>query len=462
MAISLDDALTSIIDYGKTNKARNRINELFDDNSFVEKGMFISSQSDFFDDNELYQCDGIITGHGTVNGELVFAYAIDINVAYGSISYANSKKIESIYDEAMKVGAPVVALIDSDGVRIGEGFRSVEGFGKIIRKINLVKHKVITLTAVFSDISGVTSFLVQSSDFSVKINGLDVTLAPKNILNCADKVARFNGTVDLVVKNEKEAINFIKDMISLLPSNKIKKPNLYDNDDSLNRELVNVDMKDISSFILDLFDYENVKELGKYYTDDIYTFLGTIGGILCSVIVTSSDYDYISYDGVKKINDFVNKSNNLNIPIITIVDSKGFDLKDKFERANFSREVSNMINSYLNASVPKITIYAGESVGSAYFALGSKHIGSDVVLAFEDSKIGVINSEVAAKKMYEQEIKDNANNKNFIKKCIKKYEREHMNVFEVAKYGYVDDIIYKKSARKRIIALLDMLHTKGM
>ncbi len=460
MTRNLNEFLTEIKDYGKTNKARERIESLLDENSFVEKGVFVRADSDSLIENGLNHCDGVVCGYGTIAGRLVFIYALDINVAFGSISYMNGKKIEQIYDDAMKVGAPVIALLDSDGIRISESFRSIEGFSKIIKKYKECKNKIITLTGVFSNLSGLTSLLVNQSDFSVKLKSVDVTLSPKGLINTDKNISDKNGAVDLVVDTEDEVLGFIRDMLSLLPDNKVSKSIIFENDDPLNRDLTNIDMKDISSFILDLFDDENVMELKKNYSEDIYTFIGTIGGILLALVVTSSNFDYISYEGVRKISDFVKKSNNLNIPIITIVDSKGFDVELSFEERNYSGEVYKMIESYLDASVPKITLYAGECIGSAYFALASKHIGSDVVLAFEDSKIAVINSEVAVKTLYKSKIEENYSDKSFLSNLIRDYEEQKMNVFDVARYGYIDDIIYKESARKRIIAMLDMLSNK--
>ncbi len=460
MTRSLNEVLTDIKDYGKTNKARERIEALLDENSFVEKGIFVKPERESLMGDEIDYCDGVVCGYGTISGRLVFIYALDINVAFGSISYMNGKKIEQIYDDAMKVGAPVIALIDSDGIRISEGFRSIEGFAKIIRKNKESKDKIITLTGVFSNLSGLTSLLVNQSDFSVKLKNVDVTLSPKSILNSDKNISDKNGAVDLVVNTEEEVLGFIRDMLSLLPDNKSKKSIIFSNDDPLNRDLTNTNMKDISSFILDLFDDENVMELKKDYSEDIYTFIGTIGGILIGLVVTSSNFDYISYEGVRKIRDFVKKINNLNIPIITIIDSKGFDVNTCFEERNYSGEVYKMVEAYLEAGVPKITVYAGECIGSTYFALASKHIGSDVVLAFEDSKIGIINSEIAVKSLHKAEIEENYSNKSLVKTLIKEYEQEKMNVFDVAKYGYIDDIIYKESARKRIIAMLDMLSSK--
>ncbi len=460
MARSLNEVLTEIKDYGKQNKARKRIERILDEKSFVEKGIFIKSDIRQLNNEELDYCDGVVCGYGTISGRLVFIYSLDINIAHGSISYMNSKKIEQIYEDALKVGAPVIALLDSEGIRISEGFRSIEGFSKIIRKNKETKDKLITLTGVFSNLSGLNSLLVSQSDFSVKLKNSDVTLAPKSLINSENNISDRNGAVDLVVDTEEEVLGFIKDILSLLPDNKNKKSVIFENDDPLNRELIHTDMKDISSFILDLFDNENVMELKKNYSEDIYTFIGTIGGILIALVVTSSNFDYISYEGIRKISDFVRKMNNLNIPIITIVDSKGFDVKTSFEERNYSGEVYKMVEAYLEASVPKITVYAGECIGSTYFALASKHIGADVVLAFEDSKIGIINSELAVKSLYKADIEENYKDKSFVKTLIREYEEENMNVFDVAKYGYIDDIIYKESARKRIIAMLDMLSTK--
>ncbi len=428
------------------NVARNRIDLLLDEASFVEKARLFG--------------EGVISGYGTVDGRLVFLYALDSAVFSGAISYENSKKIANLYDDARAMEAPVIALLDTSGVRIDESFRAVEGLGKIVKKISEYKYDVLTYMGVFSDISGVTSLLVNASDFSVKLKDRDVSLAAKGLLNSSLDLASVNGTVDLLVDSEKELIDFIKDMLGIMPSKKGKKPIIFDTKDDLNRILTQTDMKNISAFILDLFDDENVKELKKGFSEDIYTYLGTIGGILCSVVVTSSNHDCISYDGVRKISYFVRKSDLLGIPVLTIVDSLGFDSSLDFEKANFSREVLDMLEAYMEARVPKITLYAGKCIGSAYFALASKHIGSDFVLAFEDARLGILEPEIAVRLFYKDEIEENYKDKNYIKNLIKKYEDEHMNVTSVARLGYVDDVIYKEAARKRVISLLDMLYSK--
>ena len=459
--------------------AKDRITTLLDTNSFVEVGADVVSRStDFNMTQNKIPADGVITGYGTIDNNPVYVFSQDSTALGGSIGEMHAKKITHLYDLALKVGAPVIGLIDSSGMRLQESTDALNGFGEIYMKQTLASGVIPQITAVFGNCGGGLAVMASLSDFSfmsgknAKLfintpNALSENYTEKNNTSGADFVAS-SGNVEYVGENDTDVIQKIRELIPILPINNMDDLSYSESTDDLNRLLTNVEtiLKDSNKVLSFMSDNNFFYELKSSYAKEMVTGFIRLNGMTVGAVANRTEildddnkvidsFDgSLTSDGAKKAASFVRFCDAFDIPILTLTNVNGFKATVEEEKT-IAIAVSELTYAFANATVPKVNFIVGDAYGSAYITMNSKHIGADLVFALPNAKIGMMDADLATQIMYDGETEDVRKDK------AKEYEQMQSSAKAAAMRGYVDSIIEAESMRKYAIYSFEMLFTKS-
>lgn len=466
--------------------ARERLELLLDDNSFVETDPLVLHRSiEFGMDKKKFYGDGVVTGYGTINGRPVFVFAHDFTVFGGSWGEMFTKKILKIMDLALKTGAPVIGLNDSGGARIQEGVISLAGVGDIfyqnVRASGVIPQISIMLGpsaggAVYSPaltdfvimVKGTSYMFITGPKVTKEVTGEDVTFED---LGGAEVHASKSGVAHFIVNSEEEAIYLVKKLLSYLPQNNMQDPPIIDTKDDPERrdeELnymvptdpsMGYEVRDIISRVIDLGSFF---EVHQHYAPNIVVGFGRLNGKSVGIVANQPRVlaGALDIDASIKAARFVRFCDAFNIPIITFVDVPGYLPGVDQEHGGIIKHGAKLLFAYSEASVPKITIILRKAYGGAYIVMGSRHMGADQVFAWPTAEIAVMGAKGAVSILYGKEIKKAQNPEEFIKKKMKEYERAFSNPYRAAEMGFVDDVIEPSETRPRIIKALETILSK--
>ncbi|TCK97987.1 acetyl-CoA carboxylase carboxyltransferase component [Natranaerovirga hydrolytica] len=460
--------------------ARDRINTLLDGQSFVEVGAFVSHRStDFNMTDQTTPADGVVTGYGTIEGRLVYVYSQDNTVLKGALGEMHAKKISHIYELALKMGAPVIGLIDSAGLRLQESTDALHGFGELFLKQSLASGVIPQITAVLGNCGGGATFIPSLSDFTFMIskkaklyvnspNALDNKNASLDTVASAKFHSEESGMVDFVLEDENTLLASIRNLVDMLPANNVEEAPELECSDDLNRvssELNNldttngIDAKAIIEKIADNNDFVEVK--ANYATTMVTGFIRLNGTTIGVVANQTIDTDgSLSSSASEKAASFIQICDAFNIPLLSLTDATGFKATVEEETKAIAKSVSKMLYTFTNATVPKVNVLVGRGYGSAYIAMNSKHIGADFVLAWPSAKVSMMEASSAVKIMYADEINAAQDVSAAINEKTNEFETLQSSPYAAASRGYIDDIIEPGATRKRIIATFEMLLSK--
>ena len=458
--------------------ASTRITSLLDANSFVEIGKSITARNTDFNMAETKApSDGVITGSGVIDGNLVYVYSQDASVLNGTVGEMHAKKISALYDLAMKTGAPVIGLVDCAGLRLQEATDALEAFGSIYLKQTLASGMIPQITAVFGTCGGGMAVVPALTDFTfmeAKKGKMFVNtpnaLEGNHVDKCDTAAAEFQsqetGLID-GVGTEEEILGEIRQLVSLLPSNFEDNDSFVECTDDLNRTCDDLaacagDTSIALSRIADdgLF-FETKKEYGK---DVVTGFLRLNGATVGAVANRTEVYNEegekteefdgtISARGARKAADFVKFCDAFDIPVLTLTNVTGFKATLCNEKM-MAKSVGDMVHAFADATVPKVNVIIGKAYGTAYVAMNSKSVGADLVYAWENAEIGMMDASLAAKIMYPGADAAVLNEK------AAKYRELQSGVASAAARGYVDTVITPADTRKYVIGAFEMLFTK--
>ena len=410
-----------------TTQALSRIEAILDDSSFVEIGARVTARAtDFNMQEKKAPSDGVITGYGVVNGNLVYVYSQDASVLGGTIGEMHAKKIASLYEKAMKMGAPVVGLIDCAGLRLQEATDALNGFGEIYKNMSLASGIIPQITAVYGECGGGLAVLAELSDFvfveekKAKLfvnspNALDGNYESKLDTSSAKFMAEA-GVVDFV-GDEETIANGVRQLVSMLPSNNAEGTVCTDNQDDLNRvcQDMEAEIADPALALTDISDDGVFVETKAEYAKEMVTGFILVDGVTVGAVANRTAlYDengekaeefapVLTTAGAYKAAEFVTFCNAFEIPVLTLTNVKGFEATVKSERT-IAKAAAKLVYAFSNADVPKVNIITGEAYGSAYVAMNSKSIGADMVYAWPQASIGMMDASLAAKIMYADDI----------------------------------------------------------
>lgn len=449
--------------------AGNRIQALLDDSSFVEIGSLVKARStDFNLAKKETPADGVITGYGTINNALVYVYSQDATVLGGSVGEMHAKKIARIYDMAVKMGAPVIGLVDCAGLRLEEATDALNAFGEIYLKKAVASGIIPQITAVFGNCGGGLSILSQLSDFTFMADNAKLFVNSPNTIDgnstekCDTASSEFQSkntaNVD-VTASEDEVLAQIRTLIDMLPGNYEESALDDECTDDANRACPDLDgfINDMPSLIQTVADNNVFFETKKDYATDVVTGLIKLNGSTVGVVANNSDL--LTAEGCAKAEETVKFCDAFDLPVVTFTNVTGFETTMDEEKV-IAKAAAKLTYAFANATVPKVNVVAGNAFGSAYVTMNSKGLGADVVYAWPDSKIGMMNSESAVKIIYADEIAKSKKAVDTISEKAAAYDELQLSVNSAAGRGYVDTVINPEDTRKYLIGALEMLFTK--
>ncbi|MBQ7562885.1 MAG: carboxyl transferase [Lachnospiraceae bacterium] len=459
-----------------TSKASARINSLLDENSFVEIGAKVKARATDFNLNPKEAVsDGVVTGYGQIDGRLVYVYSQDSSVLGGSVGEMHARKIVELYRLAMKVGAPVIGLIDSSGLRLQEATDALNAFGRIYRAQSLASGVIPQISAIFGSCGGGLALFPTLTDFTfmekkAKLfvnspNALDGNYEAKKDTASADFQSKEAGIVD-VVADEAEIYTKIRELIALIPPNNADM-GCDESTDDANRLVSDITgcVEDAAALLSRLSDNYAFYEIKADTAKDMVTGFIKLDGLTVGAVANrTAVYDengkasekfepVLTANGCYKAADFVNFCNAFDIPILTVTNVKGYEATVTSER-KIAIAVAKLTYALANADVPKVNLITKEAYGSAYVAMNSKGLGADLTFAWEGASIGMMDANLAAKVMYADEKPE------VQKEKASEYQKLQSSVDSAASRGYVDSVIDASETRKYLIGAYDMLYTK--
>lgn len=469
--------------------ARERIEILLDEGSFEEYDMFVTHRCrDFGLDKQHYLSDGVITGHGTIDGRVVYVYAFDFTVFGGSLSKTVSEKICKVMDQAMKVGAPVIGINDSGGARIQEGVLSLAGYADIFQRNILASGLIPQISAIFGPCAGgavyspaLTDFIIMSEQNSYMfVTGPKVTKMVTGEKISTDDLggAKVHGTRSgvshFIAEDEEEGLLIIRKLLSYLPQNNLEDPFITECADPIDRkedrlnEIIPDNPNqpyDVKEVIESIVDYGEFLEVHRNYARNIVVGFAKFNGMPVGIVANQPVYlaGVLDIDASRKAARFVRFCDAFNIPLVTLVDVPGFLPGSAQEYGGIITHGAKLMFAYGEATVPKITVTLRKSYGGAHCVMSSKQLHGDVNYAWPTAEIAVMGSQGAieileGKKLAEMEDPDDQ--KAYVAKKEEEYREKFANPYEAAKYGYIDDVIEPRNTRFRIIRALQTLATK--
>ncbi|MEM0203452.1 MAG: carboxyl transferase domain-containing protein [Archaeoglobaceae archaeon] len=467
--------------------ARERIELLLDPGSFVEINQFVEKRNtDFGLDKMDLPADGVITGYGTVDGRPVAVFAQDFTVMGGSLGEMHGFKIAYLLDFAMKVGIPVVGLNDSGGARIQEGVDALKGYGDIFYRNTLASGVIPQISVILGPCAGGAVYSPAIGDFIVMtknpncymfitgpavvkaVTGEDVSAFE---LGGWEAHAMKSGNCHLVAENDEDAMRLVRKLLSYLPLNNMEDPPKVQSNDSPSRltpeiyEVLPEDPQkpyDMHAIVNAVVDNNEFFEIHKYYAPNAIVGFARIDGYSVGIVANNPAHlaGCLDIDSSDKIARFVRFCDCFNIPIITFVDVPGYLPGVEQEYGGIIRHGAKILFAYSEATVPMITIIVRKAYGGAYLAMGSKHLGADVVFAYPNAEIAVMGPEGAAEIVFRKEISSAKDPKAMREEKIKEYREKFANPYRAAARGYIDDVIDPKYTRVKIISALRILESK--
>lgn len=465
--------------------ARERIELLFDKNTFVEVNGFIESRIDDFDlDKRRVPGDGVITGYGKINGKLVFASSEDFTVIGGTLGEYHSFKICEIMDMALKMRAPYVSINDSGGARIEEGICSLSGYSGIFLRNTKASGVIPQIAVILGPCAGGACYSPAICDFifmtrrtsKMFITGPSVvksvigTEISAEDLGGAEVHSSISGVSHFTYDNEYECIKGVRDLLEYLPQNcegvsQIKKSIPID-DSNLIVDIIPDNQKkayDVKKVINTFVDKDSFLEIQKDFAKNIVIGFARIDGAVIGIVANQPAYmgGALDIDSSDKSARFVRTCDCFNIPIVSLVDVTGFLPGEKQEHGGIIRHGAKLLYAYSEATVPKISLILRKAYGGAYIAMNSKNMGADMVFALPIAQIAVMGAEGAVGIIYKDEIKKSENPSFQRDKFIKIYEEAFMNPYLAAERGYINKVIHPEATRQCISEALQMLKTKS-
>lgn len=459
------------------NAAGRRIAAMLDAGSFVEIGEAVTARNtDFNMQEKETPADGVITGYGVIDGNLVYVYSQDVSVLNGAIGEMHAKKIARIYDMAMKMGAPVIGLIDCAGLRLQEATDALEAFGGLYLKQSMASGVIPQITAIFGMCGGGLSLIPALTDFTFMeekgrlfVNSPNA-IAGNRIEKCDTASAAFQSKeVGLVdgVKTEDEILEDIRTLICMLPCNNEEDASYDECNDDLNRVCEGIEdaFEDAAIALSQISDDQIFFETKKDFAQDMVTGFIRLNGMTVGAVANRSvvyneegeiatQFDgSLSADGANKAAEFVGFCDAFNIPVLSLTNVSGFAASE-YDEKHLAKAAAKLTYAFANATVPKVNVVTGKAFGSAYVAMNSKSTGADMVYAWETSEIGMMDAALAAKIMYADADAD------VIKVKATEYKELQSSPYAAARRGYVDTIIAPADTRKYVIGAFEMLFTK--
>ncbi len=460
--------------------ARERLEILLDKGSFVEMDKFVVHRnSDFGMENQKIMGDGVVTGHGKIDGRLMYVFSQDFTVLGGSLGRANADKVKKVMEMAMRMGAPIIGLNDSGGARIQEGVESLGGYADLFY-LNVMSSGVIPqISAILGPCAGGAVYSPALTDFILMVNktsymfvtGPDVIKSvtheevTKDELGGARTHNATSGVAHMIAEDDEHAMMMLRELISYLPSNNMEDPPMKICTDDIHRTeeklqtLVPADSNkpyDIKELITTVIDDHRFFEIQPLHAMNIVIGFARMGGRSVGIVANQPAHlaGCLDITSSAKAARFVRFCDSFSIPIITLVDVPGFLPGTTQELGGIIKHGAKLLYAFCEATVPKITLITRKAYGGAYDVMSSKHIGADINMAYPTAEIAVMGSEGAVNILYRDA------NPGEKLQYLEDYREKFASPYKAAEHGYIDEIIYPKDTRYKLIEALEMTQNK--
>jgi propionyl-CoA carboxylase beta chain len=465
--------------------ARERIDLLLDDGSFEEFDALKVGRTGLIDAKAAQPGDGVVTGHGTIDGREIFVFSQDFTVIGGSLGEAHSQKICKVMDLAVTAGAPIIGLNDSGGARIQEGVDALAAYGEIFHRNVQASGVVPQISCVMGPCAGGAVYSPSMTDFIFMVDsaaymfvtGPSVvkTVIHQEItseqLGGARVHASKSGVAHFTAANDIVCLREIRRLISYLPSNNRQKAPLLDLRDPAEREDPALDFLvppnpnqtyDMNVLIYSILDGAEFMEVQPRFARNIICGFGRLGGQTIGLVANQPAVlaGVLDSDASFKAARFVRFCDAFNIPLICLVDVPGFMPGPDQEHGGIIRHGAKLLYAFVDATVPRITVIVRKAYGGAYLVMNSKHIHGDVIYAWPSAEIAVMGPKGAAEVIYRREIQAADDAEAFLKEKMEQYRKTFATPFLAAQRGYIDDVIYPRNTRRRLIRSLQVLEGK--
>ncbi|HEV8120139.1 MAG TPA: acyl-CoA carboxylase subunit beta [Candidatus Polarisedimenticolia bacterium] len=466
--------------------ARERVALLLDPGSFEELDKFVLHRShDFGMAKQRVPGDGVITGHGAIDGRPVFLFAQDFTVFGGSLSETYAQKICKIMDLAVKVGAPIVGLNDSGGARIQEGVVSLAGYADIFLRNTLASGVVPQISAIMGPCAGGAVYSPAITDFNIMvektsymfITGPDVIRSvtheevTKEELGGAETHASVSGVAHFTAPDDRQALGLIRDLLSYLPSNNLEDPPRRDGGDDAEREDPALDTMvpaepnrpyDIKTVLRAVLDHESFFEVHERFARNIVVGFGRLDGAVVGVVANQPAFlaGTLDIDASLKGARFVRFCDAFNVPLLVFEDVPGFLPGTGQEHRGIIKHGAKLLYAFAEATVPKITVITRKSYGGAYCVMGSKQIRTDFNFAWPMAEIAVMGPEGAVNILYRRELQAAKDPEALRREKLDEFRAKFANPYVAAERGFVDAVIEPRATRPRLVRALRVLRHK--
>lgn len=465
--------------------ARERIEKLFDTDSFVELDAFVNHRSTAFGmEKTEAPGEGVVTGYGMVDGRLVYTAAQDFTVIGGSLGEMHAGKICKAMDLAVKMGAPFVSLNDSGGARIQEGVDALKGYGDIFYRNTMASGVIPQISVIMGPCAGgavyspaLTDFIFMTEYANMFITGPQVVKSVTGEDVTADQLggasvhASTSGVAQFVAKTDEECLNMVRRLLSFIPSNNLETTpivptaDLPTRTDEALRDIIPdspnrpYDMRDIITTIVDDHDFFEVQ---PSYASNIITAFGRLNGRSVGIIANQPKVmaGCLDINASDKASRFIRFCDAFNIPLITFTDTPGYLPGVSQEHGGVIRHGAKLLYAYSEANVPKLTLITRKAYGGAYIAMCSHHLGADMVFALPNAEIAVMGPDGAANIIFKDAIKEAEDPQSMRQEKIDEYRNKFANPYVAAARGFVDDVIDPAVIRPTLINALEMCITK--
>ncbi len=466
--------------------ARERLLLLFDEGSFEEIDKLVEHRcQDFGMARQRIPGDGVVTGYGRINGRLAYAFAQDFTVIGGSLSEANAAKICKVMDRAMKVGAPVVGLNDSGGARIQEGVASLAGYADIFLRNTLASGVIPQISAIMGPCAGGAVYSPAITDFTVMVqNSSYMFVTGPDVIKTVmhEEVSKedlggpmthnaTSGVAHFIARDDADGLALIRELLSFMPQNNQEDPPRIESRDPVHRRdetldsLVPVEPDkpyDIKEIIARVVDDGHFVEVHEHFAKNLVVGFARLAGQSVGIVANQPAVlaGCLDINASVKGARFVRFCDAFNIPLITFEDVPGFLPGTQQEHGGIIRHGAKLLFAYAEATVPKITLITRKAYGGAYCVMASKHLRTDVNLAYPTAEIAVMGPEGAVNIVYRRELQKAEDPEKLRREKVDEFRERFANPYIAAERGWVDAIIEPRDTRPKLIAALRMLETK--
>jgi propionyl-CoA carboxylase beta chain len=466
--------------------ARERLLLLFDEGSFEEIDKLVEHRcQDFGMARQHIPGDGVVTGYGRINGRLAYAFAQDFTVIGGSLSEANAAKICKVMDLAMKVGAPVVGLNDSGGARIQEGVASLAGYADIFLRNTWASGVIPQISAIMGPCAGGAVYSPAITDFTVMVqNSSYMFVTGPDVIKTVmhEEVSKedlggpmthnaTSGVAHFIARDDADSLALIRELLSFMPQNNQEDPPRIESRDPVHRRdetldsLVPVEPDkpyDIKEIIARVVDDGYFVEVHEHFAKNLVVGFARLAGQSVGIVANQPAVlaGCLDINASVKGARFVRFCDAFNIPVITFEDVPGFLPGTQQEHGGIIRHGAKLLFAYAEATVPKITVITRKAYGGAYCVMASKHLRTDVNLAYPTAEIAVMGPEGAVNIVYRRELQKAEDAEKLRREKVDEFRERFANPYIAAERGWVDAIIEPRDTRPKLIAALRMLETK--